>query len=143
MDAARRAALTRAYAGARYRLALPDGERERRIGVADAAADAALRAAGCRSHWHFLTPCNAHSRPADGRENAARLLDCESRLRNAGWRCCRALAHAPDGTWPEEGFCVFDAPDTAVRALARDFGQNAIVRGALDAPPELLWLNTE
>ncbi|MFT4046920.1 MAG: DUF3293 domain-containing protein [Solimonas sp.] len=134
------AALARAYERARYRLHLPDGDCESRIGAVDHAADARLRAAGCRSHWLFITACNPYSRRLPAADNAARTAALRRHLAKQGWRFVEAVASDAHGAWPEPGFGVFDADDTALRRLAESFGQNAIVRATLGAAPQLVWM---
>jgi len=131
--------LARAYAEARYRLRLPDGVCERRIGVIDAQADARLRAAGCRTHWHFITAHNPHSQPLPEVDNAARHAELKQLVARRGWRRIEALASDDQGDWPEPGFVLFDADEGAVRQLAERYGQNAIVRATLGGAPQLLW----
>lgn len=131
-------ALRGAYLAARYRIDCGARTIERRIGRAD--ADAALAAAGCRVHWQLLTPCNPGSVPLDTAENDARLAALRRELMRLGWPHLPALNRAADGSWPEAGFCLLDADPAAVRALARRYGQHAIVSGRIGAAPVLIDL---
>lgn len=131
---------SRAYTNARYRILLPDGVCERRIGVAAPHADLRLRDAGCVRHWQLLTACNPQSRRLRDDENAIRQRTLCAQLDARGWRHLDTLADDGDGGWPEAGFCVFDADPAAVLALARESDQAAIVMAALGEAPRLIWI---
>ncbi|WP_051361815.1 DUF3293 domain-containing protein [Solimonas soli] len=133
-------ALAAAFADARYDCELGGQRWTRRVGAIDAAADAALRAAGCRAHWHIVTPCNPGAQRRPAAHNAARLAAFVHELDAAGWRHVPSLNRGDDAQWDEAGRCVFDAPEAAIAALARRYGQRALLRGALGAAPQLVWL---
>ena len=135
------AAPAEAFARALFRVRLASGERIRRIGVLDAEADTALRAAGCVRHWHIVTPCNPYSRPLSEAENRARLRECAAALDDLRWTHVEACNTAEDGSWPEPGFAIFDAPEDEVCALGRRFEQWAIVGASLNEAPRLIWLS--
>ena len=94
------------------------------------------------SNWGIVTACNPGARLAQGR-NAA----CTRRLQEAiverAWRHVAACNRADAGNWPDEpGFCVFDADEEALRMLAIEFGQTAIVWGSADdGRGEIVWLD--
>ena len=134
------APLAAAFARATYRIATPGGAVVRRAGVPDAAADAALRAAGCGRHWHVVTPCNPRAERLTDAANAARLAAFAADIAAAGWRHVDSCNSGDDPRWDEPGLCIFDAPDDEVDALARRHGQLALLRGVLGAAPALVWL---
>lgn len=134
------ASLADAYTRARFEILLPAQTLIRRIDVIDPAADTALQTAGCRTHWHVLTPCNPLSERLSDDENARRIAACASQLDAQAWRYVPALNRADDGDWPEPGFAIFDADEATVCALGRGYRQHAIVGGRLGAAPELIWL---
>lgn len=134
------ATLQAAYRAARYRIDCGTRVVERRIGVIDRAADAALARAGCRLRWAVVTPCNPGSRALGVSENARRLRRLHAELERRGWRHLPALNCAADGSWPEPGACLLDIDGSAVAALARRYGQLAFVAGRLGAAPALRWL---
>ncbi|MEQ1438250.1 DUF3293 domain-containing protein [Fontimonas sp. SYSU GA230001] len=135
-------ALRAAYRSARYRIDCGTQWIERRIGRIDASADAALTAAGCRSHWHVLTPCNPRSRRLSDADNASRVAALRTELTRYGWIALPALNTDEEGRWQEPGFCILDAPQTRVVELAAYYGQLAIVAGTPGAAPTLLWIGT-
>jgi hypothetical protein len=133
------ATLAAAYARARYDIQLHDRIVTRRVGVIDAAADAALRDAGCRAHWHIVTPCNPRSQRLPDADNAARLAAFVQELDAAGWLHVASVNRSDDPQWDEAGRCVFDAPDATIDALAVRYGQLALLRGTLGEAPQLVW----
>lgn len=101
--------LSAAYGAARYRILV--GEQrwiERRIGVIDLLADAALATAGCRAHWHIVTPCNPGSARWSSDCNAQRLADFKAHLCAMAWPHLPSENRADDGSWPEAGCCLLD-----------------------------------
>ncbi len=131
-------ALADAYRAARYRIDAGGQWIERRIGVVDAAADAALAAFGCRAYWSILTPCNPGSVPLSADVNAKRLAQLRATVIHAGWRHLPSENVADDGTWHESGLCLLDVDMTQVRELAAHFGQLAFVHGVLGAETALI-----
>lgn len=129
-----------AYYQACYRIELEGHWAERRIGVEDAAADAALVAAGCRRRWAILTPCNPESITLSEADNRARLRSLRSVVETRDWRSLASLNLAEDSSWPEPGRCILDVDDRTLRALARRFGQRAFVSACLGFAPRLRWL---
>lgn len=132
--------LHRAYRAARYRIACGTRWIERRIDRADAAADAALVAAGCVEHWHVLTPCNPGSQRLGDEDNRRRVAALHADLAPHAWIVLPALNIDSDGSWPEPGVCILDAPRDRICHLARAYGQLAIVAGTLGAAPRLVWI---
>jgi hypothetical protein len=113
--------LVAAYRATRYMAG--DGGTFATIGTASAAMDALLDAHGAA--WGvFITAWNPGSSPRDAAANRAdhaRMVDALAGTRH--------LPHVGvgEGGWREEGFFVLDLPETVAVALARRFGQVAIV----------------
>lgn len=98
-----------------------------------------LTAAGCRSHWHILTPCNPGSQRLPDADNAARLGALRHDLQRHGWSLLPSINSDGDDAWIEPGFCVLGAAAPDIRALAVHYGQSAFVAGTLGQAPELVW----
>jgi hypothetical protein len=132
--------LERLYRRARYRVELAGGAVELAIGRRSPALDRELERAGA-STWTIVTACNPESVPLGAEENRRRAAELARRISSAGWSTWPSAGVDPDGRWPEEpGFLVLEAPLPAVRALAADYGQAAIVAGRRGGVAELLWL---
>ncbi len=90
----------------------------------------------------FLTAANpaAVQRGAADNERAhARLLEA---VRRQGRAALQARAVDPDGRWPDEkSLLVLGLAAPQAVALARAFGQAALVVAGADAVPRLLWLD--
>ncbi len=92
--------------------------------------------------WAIITACNPGGRPTplcnDARNEALRKS-----IETLGWRYVPSRNRADDGRWPDEpGYCVFDAPESHVYALALGFGQAAVVIGSnSNASGKLHWIN--
>ncbi|HEY1078305.1 MAG TPA: DUF3293 domain-containing protein [Fontimonas sp.] len=134
-----RAALEAAYRAAQYRIVLAQGRIVRHVGRIDAAADAALAGAGCRRHWAIVTPCNPGAQRLSDRENAARLAALIRDLEARALRHLPAINAAQDGSWPEPGCCILDAPAALIESLAVQYGQLAYLSAGLGEAPALLW----
>lgn len=83
-------------------------------------------------------PASLRCSPMENRTANARL---EQHLQETGSRYLRALAHGtgPEATaWDEPGFAALAVDQERIIALGRDFGQNAIVWAAPDAPAVLI-----
>ncbi len=131
--------LETAFRTARYYIDCGERAVERRIGIVDPKADAALRRAGCRRSWAVITPCNPGCRRLRDAENAQRLRRLYSELARRGYCHRPAFNCAADGSWPEPGVCLFDIEHRIVVQLARRFRQLAYVAGRLGSAPALYW----
>ncbi len=94
------------------------------------------------SNWAIITACNPGGQPTP-LQNAARNEALRKSIETLGWRYVSARNRADGGRWPDEpGFCIFDAPESQVCALAAGFGQAAIVVGSNgDAAGTLVWVD--
>lgn len=132
--------LIAAYQRTIYRLPLPDGTIDLRIGERSPALDAALARRGA-TRWGWLTAVNPRSEPLPEAENARRLSELDAALAAAGWASVPGVALDPLGGWPAEPSRLVLEPDSALlRELARRFGQNAILEGARGGAARLIVL---
>lgn len=133
--------LDAAYRATLYRVELPDGPLDWRIGHADAAADQRLRTLGCQRGWALVSAANPGSQRLDEAANAARLRELQATLQARGQPYYPAVHRDPQGRWPDEASVfLLDPPAGLAEDLGRAWQQNAIVRGQLGAAPELVWL---
>ncbi len=129
--------LRKAYLQTAYVVRAPQGVHALRIGTRHPAFDAELSAAGA-SCWAFLTAWNPGSLPRSVQQNAlaqAELLHVVEELGLASWP---AEGKADAGGWREESVCVLSLEATGAVALARRFGQLAVVFGQLGEAARLL-----
>ncbi|MCU0869050.1 MAG: DUF3293 domain-containing protein [Burkholderiales bacterium] len=130
--------LLASYVTARYVVALPTGECACRIGVADAALGAAIRAAGV-TRAALVGAENPRSAPADAQTNARATAVLADAIDAAGLARVPARGEDPTGRWaPERGFCVFGASDALLDAWLVRFDQNAFVGIDVDGRPALI-----
>lgn len=135
-----RSELDAAYRATRYRVFLPGGVRELRIGTPDGTLAAWLAGEGA-ADWAVLTACNPASKRLAEAENRVRQAALEIALLEMGLEPYTAENVADDAGWPAEESCfVTGLPADAARGLAARFGQNALVCGAADGVPRLVWV---
>lgn len=141
-----RAALEAAYTATTYRVWLPQGPLDLRLGHCAPRLAALMGRLGMNA-WAVITPCNPGSQRLTPQANQARLTALAARLarrgRGAGWRWWPAENRADRGDWPvEPGFLVLfpRGGRRAALALGRLFGQNALVWGPRKGAGKLLWL---
>lgn len=131
--------LEAAYAATTYRVFLPGGHRELRIGQPDPTLADWLETAGCQS-FAIVSATNPGGRQLSATENADRQSALECDLLEGNYEPY-AAENVPDGaSWPSEESCFI--PDITLEdalALADDYGQNAIVWGGADGIPRLAW----
>lgn len=135
------AALHSAYLATTYRVWLPSGPVDLRVGEGCPALEVHLAQSCCPS-WVVITASNPASRRLDEQENLARLRSLGGLLQSLALPTLPAENLADDGLWPPEpGFCVA-APvmdRELAQALGRRLGQNAVLFGEAGGLPELLW----
>ena len=121
--------LVQAYVGSLYRV-FPPGSPEHvlRIGQRHPAFDARLAESSGRS-WVVLTAWNPGSVPRTAEENADAQRALVAALERAGLVSWPARGESPERDWVEESLCVLDLDREQARALARRFGQLAVVQG--------------
>jgi hypothetical protein len=128
-----------AYRATTY--AAADGPRQLaiRIGARCAALDALLAAHGLDA-WAYLTACNPGGRPADPAANAAAQARLEAELAAAGRLFLRGASHADARDWPPEpSVLVLGLTRPEALAIARRYGQEALVAGRRGRPAELVF----
>lgn len=132
-----------AYRATTYRVFLPGGVADIRIGEANARLRAWLAEEGAES-WAILTACNPGSQRQESAFNAERQSELECALLEQGYLTFAGENRTDEGGWPDEESClVVDISKKNSMALAGRFGQNALVFGGKDGVAHLLWLNEE
>ncbi len=133
--------LVQAYVETLYRV-FPPGSPEHvlRIGQRHPGFDARLAQSSSRS-WVVLTACNPGSIPRSEEENAAAQRELTATLERWELVAWRARGESPGRDWTEESLCVLDLDPGQARALARRFGQLALVRGEAGGEAVLVLLD--
>lgn len=136
-------ALAAAYAATTYRVFLPGGTHDLRL----AQPNAGLRrwlAENDVSCWAVVTAHNPAGERLPAAENAERQSRLECKLLEQGHEPYAGENVGDDGKWPIEENCFIPAILLShAMVLARQFGQNALVYGAADGVPHLLWIDDE
>ena len=128
--------LAAAYRATTYRVEVPGGAIDVRIGEPAPALDPYGRC------WGIVTACNPGSVRQAEVESARRQAALEARVTASGWRFLRGCNVADAGDWPPEPTLLIpdiDAP--AAMALAADFGQSAVVVGEAGGLARLVWID--
>jgi hypothetical protein len=129
-------ALVEAYRAAHYDVVLPTGGTATlRIG---APAPPALRGWLGAGDGVFLTACNPRSEPLPQADNERRMAELRARLDALAARVLEGAGHGAG--WREPSLLVAGLEPAAGDALARAFGQNAVVRVAAHGPAVLRLL---
>jgi len=132
--------LAAAYAATTYRVFLPGGSCDLRVGQACDALGEWLAGQGY-DQFAILTAHNPGSQPTPEALNAERQAQLECDLLEGNYEPY-AAQNLPDASdWPREESCF--VPELAVEdacALAADYGQNAVIWGGADAVPQLVWV---
>lgn len=135
--------LAAAYQATTYRVFLPAGCLELRVGQGNAELERWLKEAGARE-WAILTAWNPASKVLTPRENGERQAALECRLLEEGLEPYAGENEADDGAWPVEETCFVPNISLALaREMARQFGQNAILAGAVGEAAKLVWIDGE
>lgn len=131
-----------AYEATTYRVDEgPGGPFVIRVGARSVAADALLAAAGTDA-WAFITACNPRSIPLDSADNEARMTRLGRVVRDRGLVTYAGAGVGADADWtPEPSLFVVGLAERDAMALAREFGQLAIVVGSRGAPARLVWVD--
>ena len=139
---ATRRELEAAYRATTYRVFLPGGGCDLRIGVASETLRCWLETAGA-THFAILTAYNPGSCLVADAENSARQAQLECALLEQGYEAYAAQNLADDEQWPVEESCFIpDMPEGTALALAARYGQCAVVCGGADGRPALRWTVT-
>jgi hypothetical protein len=131
------AELREAFEQAEYRVRVAGNDWLVQAGGRHAGLDRAL---GAR-RWAILTAHNPGGQRIDADENRRREAALRDEIGRRGWTGFEAVNRDPRGNWPDEpGLLVADVPADAVAALARDFGQAAILAAEKGAPARVEFL---
>lgn len=132
--------LETAYRATTYRVFLPGGFADLRIGQVNETLNCWLETAGCVS-YAIISAFNPGSQRVDAAKNAERQSQLECDLLEGNYEPYAGENVPDDESGLLEESCF--VPDIALEdacALADDFGQNAIVYGAADGVPGLVWI---
>lgn len=91
----------------------------------------------------LITAANPRSVRLSDDQNRQRHANLAQWLLNAGLPCLPARSSDAQGDWVEDGFFIFGLHRARAVALARQFGQNALVWVAADGGGELLLLDDQ
>lgn len=131
--------LEAAYRATTYRVFLPGGVCDLRLGVVSETLRCWLETAGA-TRFAIVTACNPGSQPVDAEQNALRQAQLECELLEAGFEPYAAENIADGSGWADEESCfIADMGRDEALALAMKHGQLAIVCGGADGLPELAW----
>src|SRR5574343_908262 len=131
--------IEKAYQATTYRLFLPGGVIELRIGEVSETLRCWLETSGARC-FAIVTAHNPGSIKRDDADNAEWQAKLECDLLEGNYEPYAGENVPDDADWPAEESCF--VPDLSVEdacALALDYGQNAVVSGAADGVPHLVW----
>ena len=132
--------LDAAYRATTYRVFLPGGNCDLRLDRRCDILACWLETAGIE-RFAILTAHNPGSLRCDEATNLARQAQLECELLEAGYEPYVGQNIADGEGWPAEETCFVPGMDAAqAQALARKYGQNAIVCGAADGLPRLVWI---
>jgi hypothetical protein len=135
-----RSDLERAYQHTTYRVFLPGGCYDLRVGTTSESLRAWLEKTGAEG-FAILTAHNPGSTQCPAEENAARQAELECELLEAGFEPYAGENVSDDGLWPVEESCfVTDLPLADALELAGEYGQIALLFGGTDACPRLVWV---
>lgn len=138
-----RTELEAAYRATTYRVFLPGGAMDLRIGTASPAL-AAWLADNEVEDWAILTAFNPGSQPLAAAANLERQSALEVALLEEDFEPFAGENVADDAGWPAEETCFVPGMEAdEAMAVAAGFGQNAIVCGGADGLPRLLWIERE
>ncbi|MFH1661249.1 MAG: DUF3293 domain-containing protein [Pseudomonadota bacterium] len=132
--------LEAAYKATTYRVFLPGGVCDLRIGQPCETLRCWLETAGS-TEFALITAYNPGGLRADDALNAERQSQLECELLEGNYEPYAAQHEADDDGWATEESCfVPDISREDACALAADFGQNAVVCGGADGVPQLVWI---
>lgn len=130
--------LLRAWLATTYRVQLPDGPVDLRIGQTSAALDELLERLGV-DRWAVISAANPRSQMLSDAVNQRRQEELGRILREAGCACFPGENHSLSGDWPvERTWLVPGLDEKAATALAERFEQHGLVGGRCGAPAGLI-----
>jgi hypothetical protein len=129
--------LALAYCNATYRVDMPDGALDIRIGEPSERLDALLREQAAQT-WAFITAQNPRSQRTEV-ENEQRQQALKRRVTELGFVYFEGHGVSPADDWPaEESLLIVGIPVAVARALGRSFEQFAVVAGELGGAAQLI-----
>jgi hypothetical protein len=132
--------LEAAYRATTYRVFLPGGSCELRLGRPCETLRCWLETAGC-TEFALITAHNPGGQLVGEATNAERQSQLECDLLEGNYEPYAAQHEADDGQWPVEESCfVPDISPEDACAIAADYGQSAVVSGGSDGVPHLIWV---
>lgn len=135
--------LFEAYKNTTYRVYLPLGEIDIRIGVMNPLLQELLLSNNVAS-WAFITACNPYSVMQNADVNTLLNTQLERYLLEKQYLFFKGMGVGNDDSWePEASFMVLNIGKEDAIKLARQFKQNAIVVGVIGNLPELIDCLTE
>lgn len=131
--------LLRAWLATTYRVQLPDGPVDLRIGQTSAALDEFLERLGVE-RWVIISAANPRSQLLSDAENQRRQEELGRAIQQAGFACFPGENQSRSGDWPvERTWLVPGLDEKAATALAERFEQHGLVGGRCGAPAELVF----
>ena len=126
-----------AYCNATYRVDMPDGALDIRIGEPSERLDTLLKQQAAQT-WAFITAQNPRSQRTEV-ENEQRQQALKRRVTEMGFVYFEGRGISPANDWPtEESLLVIGISADVGRALGRSFEQLAIVAGELGTAAQLI-----
>ena len=130
--------LFEAYKNTTYRIYLPLGEIDIRIGVMNPLLQELLFRNNSES-WAFITACNPYSVMQNEDVNTLLNTQLELYLLEKRYVFFKGMGVGDDDSWePEASFMVLDIRKEDAVKLGKQFKQNAIVVGVIGNAPELV-----
>jgi hypothetical protein len=130
--------LFEAYKNTTYRVYLPLGEIDIRIGVMNPLLQQLLLSNHVES-WAFITAYNPYSVMQDTGVNTILNTQLESYLSEKQYVFFKGIGVGDDDSWePEASFMVLNIRKEDAIKLGKQFKQNAIVAGEIGNLPELI-----
>ena len=130
--------LFEAYKNTTYRVYLPLGEMDIRIGVMNPLLQELLLSNNAES-WAFITACNPYSVMQNADVNTLLNTQLESYLSEKQYVFFKGMGVGDDNSWePEASFMVLNIRKEDAIKIGKHFKQNAIVAGVIGNSPELI-----
>ena len=130
--------LFEAYKNTTYRVYLPHGEMDIRIGVMNPLLQELLLSNKTES-WAFITACNPYSVMQNVDVNTFLNTQLERYLLEKQYVFFKGMGVGDDDSWePEASFMVLNIGKEDAIKLGKQFKQNAIVVGVIGKFPELI-----
>jgi len=130
--------LFEAYKNTTYRIYLPLGEIDIRIGVMNPLLQELLLSNQMES-WAFITACNPYSVMQNADVNTLLNTQLENYLSGKHYLFFKGIGVGDDDSWePEASFMVLNIRKEDAIKLGKQFKQNAIVVGVIGNAPELI-----